>query len=85
MARPRKDSVKIPTKTRILTAAEDQFGQYGYSSASLADIASRAGIRRASLLYHFASKDLSWLCWRDRRSGARSRQVSWALGIGDDW
>ena len=58
MARPRKDSVKIPTKTRILAAAEHQFGQYGYSSASLAEIASSAGIRRASLLYHFSSKDV---------------------------
>ena len=31
MARPRKDAIKTPTKERILTAAEAQFGQHGYT------------------------------------------------------
>ena len=58
MARPRKDAIKTPTKERILTSAEAQFGQLGYTSASLADIGEQAGIRRASLLYHFKSKEV---------------------------
>ena len=53
MARPRLVSIKIPTRVRILSAAEARFGAAGFAEASLADIAADAGIRRASLLYHF--------------------------------
>ncbi|MEC7750005.1 MAG: TetR/AcrR family transcriptional regulator [Myxococcota bacterium] len=56
MARPRLDSIKIPTRQRILKAAEHHFAVAGFAEASLADIAGDAGIRRASLLYHFESK-----------------------------
>ena len=61
MGRPRKDAIKVPTKLRILTSAETHFGEFGYDSASLADIASSAGIRRASLLYHYGSKEKLYL------------------------
>jgi AcrR family transcriptional regulator len=46
------------TAERILAAAEFEFAAVGYASARLADIGERAGIRRPSLLYHFASKEL---------------------------
>lgn len=58
MARPRLDSIKVPTQTRILAAAERRFAVSGFAETSLADIAEDAGIRRASLLYHFASKEV---------------------------
>lgn len=48
----------IATPDRLLDAAEQEFAAVGFALARLADIAERAGIRRPSLLYHFASKDL---------------------------
>ncbi len=58
MARPSLPAQSTPTRTRLLDAAETEFGNAGFSGAKLAEIAARAGIRRPSLLYHFASKDL---------------------------
>jgi len=58
MARPRSDANAIPTEVRILTAAENAFGQHGFANTRLEDIAAAAGIRRPSVLYHFNSKEL---------------------------
>jgi AcrR family transcriptional regulator len=49
---------EIPTRDRLLDAAEQEFAAVGFALARLADIAERAGIRRPSLLYHFPSKEL---------------------------
>ena len=42
---------------RIAYLALDQFAEHGYDAASLNDIAVRAGIKKALLYVHFASKD----------------------------
>ena len=46
------------TVDRLLGAAEEEFAARGFAEARLEDIAARVGVRRASLLYHFASKQV---------------------------
>ncbi len=45
-------------RDRILKEATRQFSAEGFSGASLAEISSAVGIRKPSLLYHFASKEV---------------------------
>ncbi|MFI5299189.1 MAG: TetR/AcrR family transcriptional regulator [Polyangiales bacterium] len=44
------------TVDRLLEAAEIEFAVAGFEAARLEDIAAAVGVRRASLLYHFESK-----------------------------
>ncbi len=45
------------TKTRILDAAATMFRRQGYAATTLNDIGRLAGLRAASIYYHFASKE----------------------------
>src|SRR5689334_16248018 len=44
------------TRQRILDAGETIFAELGYAAARLEDVAQAVGIRRASIVYYFASK-----------------------------
>lgn len=57
MGRPKLSGIDTATTERILAAAEDAFARGGLSATRLEDIATAAGVRRPSLLYHFPSKD----------------------------
>ena len=57
MGRPKKADIDVETTERILSAAEEAFGNAGFAAARLEDIADAAGLRRPSLLYHFPTKD----------------------------
>jgi AcrR family transcriptional regulator len=51
------DQVPLNARERVLAAAETLFRKRGYSNVTMRDIAEEAGIRQASLYYHFPSKE----------------------------
>lgn len=47
----------MPTKERILGAAEELFARHGFEGASLRQLTAAAGVNLAAVNYHFGSKD----------------------------
>lgn len=53
------------TRRAILRAAEDAFAERGYAGTRMEDVAERVGIRRASVVYHFADKQQLYVALLD--------------------
>lgn len=68
------------TVDRLLSAAEEEFATRGFAEARLEDIAARVGMRRASLLYHFESKQVLYLRVLERAFGEFRSLVVQTLG-----
>ena len=84
MGRPLAGAHGIATPERVLAAAELAFAAVGYGAAKLADIATRAGIQRPSLLYHFGSKEALYAQTIERSFGRlRSALVESMTAHGD--
>ncbi|HEY1695665.1 MAG TPA: TetR/AcrR family transcriptional regulator [Polyangiaceae bacterium] len=55
-----------PRKEEILDVATCLFAERGYEGTSMNDVAERVGMRKASLFYHFATKDALYEAVLDR-------------------
>ncbi len=58
MPRPPKSTSSRTRRDEILDEATRLFAERGYEGASMADLAEAVGMRKASLFYHFASKEV---------------------------
>jgi AcrR family transcriptional regulator len=86
-ARPKKNGTPRGERSKetILEAALPLFAQQGYRGASLASIASAAGLTQPGLLHHFPSKEellLGLLDWRDHNDGKRLSTLPDTAGLG---
>ena len=55
MARNVSAASPVSSREKILEVAEELFARQGFAGVSLADVASRVGLRKASLFHHFSS------------------------------
>ncbi len=62
-------------KEQILEAAETVFAENGYDAASIAEIATRAGMSQAGMLHHFPSKAALLIAVLDRRDDLDAAQI----------
>jgi TetR/AcrR family transcriptional regulator len=60
------ESQSKPRKEEILDVATRQFAERGYDGTSMNDVAEAVGVRKASLFYHFETKDALYEAVLDR-------------------
>jgi TetR/AcrR family transcriptional regulator len=51
-----KSRIQLRNEARILDAAQDVFGTYGYEGSTIDEVAERAGISKANLHYYYKRK-----------------------------
>jgi AcrR family transcriptional regulator len=69
-------------RKQILEAAMALFGEVGYRSASLREIAARCGLSHPGLLHHFASKELLLSAVLEHRDAVDSDRYALTAGSG---
>ena len=79
MPRAPRSANSKPRKDEILDHATRLFAERGYEGTSMADLAERVGMRKASLFYHFASKDVLYAAVLDRLIGAVAQEMTTAV------
>jgi AcrR family transcriptional regulator len=73
------------TREEILDVAMQLFGQVGYRTASLREVASRVGISHPGLLHHFASKAVLLAAVLERRDEVDDAAFDADLAAGYDY
>ena len=73
------------TREEILDAAMQLFGEVGYHTASLREVASRVGISHPGLLHHFSSKAVLLAAVLERRDEVDEVAFEADLAAGHDY
>ena len=73
------------TREEILDAAMQLFGEVGYHTASLREVASRVGISHPGLLHHFSSKAVLLAAVLERRDEIDEVAFEADLAAGHDY
>ncbi len=96
----KRDEQRQRTRDALLTAAALEFEEHGYQATSLADVAERLGLVRATVHFHFSTKEGlaaaladsahdSWLAvlggLDDTRGPARDRLAAAVRKIAQHW
>ncbi len=68
------------SKHKVLTAAAEEFAEYGLSGARVDRIATRAGVNKAMIYYHFSSKENLYMMVIDQYLTGVADSLSTALG-----
>ena len=76
--------VRPSTRDEILRVAAEQFARSGYKGASLQEIAAEVGCSKATLLYHFATKDAILLALVAPAAQALTELVGDLEGLSDE-
>jgi AcrR family transcriptional regulator len=81
---PSSDKTAAPSGKRlrrdeIVVEATRLFAERGYEGASMADLAERVGLRKASLFHHFASKDVLYAAVLERLIAPVSEAIAAAM------
>lgn len=79
---PDGEAQRKPRREEILEVATRLFAERGYNGTSMSDVAESVGVRKASLFYHFASKDLLYETVLDRLVASLRSELEAIYGRG---